>query len=505
MFGGHWNKTENLGETTRGHVPAQEPSDVGKLAPGSREGLLLIAIFLIALILRVGVATHLPSIEWPDEIFNTLEPAHHLAYGYGVVVWEWRRGVRSWVFPAFLAGVMRATDWMGQGSHGYLTAIVIVLSLLSLTTVWFGYAWGKRSNGTVAGLIAAGACATWYQLIYFAPKAFTEVVAADLLLPGLYLGMYEGELAEKKRLFLAGLCLGAAVSLRMQLLPAVAFAALYFCHKKWKSRGPAILAGLLLPAAAFGLVDAITWSYPFQSYLGYLRVLVVERRNYGTLPWYWYLVRFLKLSGPMLLLALAGVRRNAFLGWVTLIIVASHSVIGHKEIRFLYPVMPLVITLAALGFVEIASAFNARRKLPLSARGIMIAGLIFFSLASGFFARRFLWEKDSGGLIALDRLSRDPSVCGVGLDKLHWAHTGGYVHLHRNVPILLVDPTANLDRQMLNFNALVTKGPLTDLQMGFTSTGCWNGVCLYQRAGPCLAPPRHYDHELNERLRLIDQ
>jgi phosphatidylinositol glycan class B len=503
MFAGRPNKTENLGEKTRDHDLTQHRDDVGKLKAGSPEALLLIAIFLIALILRVEVATHFPTIEWPDEIFNTLEPAHHLAYGYGVVVWEWRRGVRSWVFPAFLAGVMRATDWMGQGSHGYLTAIVIVLSLLSLTTVWFGYAWSERSSGKVAAIIAAGACATWYQLVYFAPKAFTEVVAADFLLPGLYLGMYEGELPEKKRLFLAGLSLGAALSLRMQLLPAVAFAVLYFCHKKWKSRGPAIFAGLLLPVLAFGLVDAITWSYPFQSYLRYLRIVVLEGRNYGTSPWYWYLVRLLKFWGPMLLLALAGVRRNALLGWVTLIIVASHSVIGHKEIRFLYPAAPLLMTLAALGFVEITSAFNARRKSPLPAKAIMITGLIFFSLASGFFAWPFHWKKDSGGLIAMDRLSGDPSVCGVGLDKLHWAYTGGYVHLHRNVPILLVDRSANLERQMLNFNALVTMGRLTDPKMGFTSTGCWNGVCLYRRPGPCLASPPYY--EVNEMLRLSDQ
>ena len=110
---------------------------------------LLVLFFLIALALRVGVAIRLPSIEWPDEIVETLEPAHHLAYGYGIVTWEFRRGIRSWVFPAFLAGVMRATDWMGPGSIGYIRAITIVLSLLSLTTVWFGYAWGKRAGGEI--------------------------------------------------------------------------------------------------------------------------------------------------------------------------------------------------------------------------------------------------------------------------------------------------------------------------------------------------------------------
>ena len=62
-----------------------------------------------ALALRIGLAVCSPNIFFPDEIFQTLEPAHRLVYGYGVISWEWRLGMRSWVLPTFLAGVMRAT------------------------------------------------------------------------------------------------------------------------------------------------------------------------------------------------------------------------------------------------------------------------------------------------------------------------------------------------------------------------------------------------------------
>jgi GPI mannosyltransferase 3 len=99
----------------------------------------LLGVLLLALLLRVGVAMRAPSLAHPDEIFQTQEPAHRLAYGYGVVTWEWRDGIRSWAFPALLAVVMRATDWMGPGSAGYLWATTILLSLISLTTVWFGF------------------------------------------------------------------------------------------------------------------------------------------------------------------------------------------------------------------------------------------------------------------------------------------------------------------------------------------------------------------------------
>jgi len=472
----------------------------------SLAGWLLLAVFLIALALRVEVATHFPSMDWGDEIFNTLEPAHHLAYGYGVVVWEWRLGIRSWVFPAFLAGVMRLTDWIGPGSSGYLCAIRFLLSLLSLTAVWFGYAWNKRTSGEAAAIIAAGACATWYDLVYFAPKAFSEVVAGNLLLPGLYLGIYGESLPEKKRLFLAGLFCGLAVALRNQLAPTVLFAVLYFCHTNWRKRIPPVFMGLLLPVVTFGLVDGFTWSYPFQSSLRYVSVVVLQGKGliFGTEPWYWYVWVLLVHFLPLFLLALVGVRRSPFLGWIAFIIIASHSVLAHKEYRFLYPVLPIVVTLAALGAVELAEDFKTWGRPALSERTIVVAALVFCICTSGVFAWYYpRWTHDAGGLIAMDRLSLDSSVCGVGMYKVRWVHTGGYSHLHRNIPIVLLWQPSDLEQQLPSFNALLTSGTFTDPTMRFALEGCWKDVCLYRRRGPCTMAPEY--NEINKVLREADR
>lgn len=470
-------------------TPEVRSEELSKSKAPAAQFFLVIITFAVALALRIGVALRSPSIEWPDEIFNTLEPAHRMVYGYGVIVWEWREGIRNWVYPAFLAAVMRGTAWMGPGSRGYLTGITVVLSLLSLSSVWFAYAWAKKSSGTAAGLIAAGACATWYQLVYFSPKAFYEVFATDFLLPGLYLGMYGDELPEKKRLVLAGLCLGIAACVRLQYAPAVAFAVLYLCHKKWAARAPALFAGLLIPVIAFGLVDAFTWSYPFQSYIQYVQMNVFSGRNaqYGSEPWYIFFYALWRTMWPMLLLAVAALRRNALLAWVAAIIVVSHSAITHKEFRFIYPALPIIVTLAALGFVEITAFLSKRLSLLPSLRAVTATGLICSVLISAGFARGMHWDRSSGGLIAFDKLSQDPGVCGVGLLALPWSLTGGYSHLHRDVPMLIVNRNAPPESQMLNFNALVSLGPRNNLPMGFTSEGCWNGVCLYRRPGSCVA------------------
>jgi phosphatidylinositol glycan class B len=480
-------------------------NDSHRLKSLSLKRPLLFAFLLIALFARVGLAIRVPALTHPDEIFQTQEPAHRLAYGYGVISWEWRRGVRSWVFPAFLAFVMRATDWMGVGSTGYLRGIVVALSLISLTTVWFGFAWAKRASGMNAAVIASAACAMWFELVYFAPRALTEVVATHLLLPGLYLGVYGEGLREKPRLFFAGVFCGLALSLRIQLAPAVAFAGVYFCRPNWRNRIPAVAAGIVLPIIAFGFVDAVTWGHFFQSFLLYFWVNVVEQRSvqYGTEPWYYYVVKLLRHLGPVALLALIGLRRSAFLGWLVLIILVCHSVLPHKEFRFLHPLLPIVITLGALGVTELAAALNAHCRSPLSSRTIIAIGLALFALTSGLLALRFDWSSDSGSLIALDQLSSDPTVCGVGLYGVEWQVSGGYTLLHQHIPILLFPEDSISTQEAESVNAMVTDGIVVQPQPGFELADCWAGVCLYRRSGQCISPPQ--ECEINTALRLSEE
>jgi GPI mannosyltransferase 3 len=460
---------------------------------------VLIIFLLIALWFRV-VAAQIPNLIHPDEIFETLEPAHHLAYGYGVVTWEWREGIRSWVFPAFLAGVMRATSWMGSQSSGYLRGVTLVLSLISLTTVWFGFVWAKRTGGMEAAIIAAGCCATWYQLIDFGGKALSEVFATHLLLPGLYLGGYAEEIPERKRLFLAGLLCGLAVSLRIQLAPAVAFALLWFCGAQWRKRFIPLGAGFILPVAVFGIVDVFTWSYPFQSFLRYFWVNAMEGRSkiYGVEPWYWYLLVLLHAFGPMLFFVPVGCLRSPFLGWITLIILASHSALAHKEARFLYPLIPFVLTLAALGVAEVVSDLS-RRLQPVPSSWVTIAtGLLICAVASFLLAPRFpYWARNSGAIAAFDRLSRDSGLCGLGIYAVPWFSTGGYTHLHRNVPIVTVSDAAGVSANATAFNAVIAPTNVSDLPSGFRRMECWNGVCLHQRFGVCAAPQAGSDLNAN--------
>lgn len=461
-----------------------------------------IALLTIAFGLRVGLAVHYPNVLQADEVFQTLEPGHRLAYGYGVTTWEWRMGIRSWILPSVLAGVMRITGWMGPGAMGYTYGTIAVLSLASLSTVWFSFAWGKKASGLEAAIIGAGASAICFELVYFAPKALTEVVATHLTLPGLYLGIYGEQLGEKKRLFLAGIFCGLGASLRIQLIPAIIFAAIYFCYPHWRKRIPIVAAGLAIPILVFGLVDACTWAYPWQSFFGYFYVNVIQGRSleYGVEPWYWYLPVILSLLGPIILFVYQGAIRSPFLAIFGLIVLGSHSLMAHKEIRFLYPIVPLAITLSSIGVVEAAASLRNRLRLPTFSVSVVTIGLVFFILSSALMASQFSsWCQTPGALAAFDRLSRDSTLCGAAFYKVRWFDTGGYTHLHRDVPIVPIFDSVEFASKAPAFNALVAPLGLSDLPIEFKLNECSNGICVYRRIGLCKAPQP--GSTINEVLR----
>lgn len=472
----------------------------------ARSVVAWVALLGSALALRIGLAVASPNIFFPDEIFQTIEPAHRLVFGYGVISWEWRLGIRSWVFPTFLAGVMRATEWMGSASSGYLLGITIVLSLLSLVTIWFGYAWAKRASGTPAAIIAALGCAFFFGLVYFAPKALNEVVAAHVLLPGLYLGIYGEKLGERKRLFLAGFLCALAACLRIQLLPALLFAMIYFCYPRWHARIPAVAAGAAVPVLFFGAVDWLTWSYPWQSFLLYYKANTQHHigREFWSQPWYWYALVLLVLLGPAVLLLFHGARRSPFLATFCAIVVVAHSMIPHKEIRFIYPILAPAITLAAMGIVDLLGEIKAGMKFLGNPRWVVAIGVAFLFASSALLAAHCSdWLTTRWGVGAFNRLSREPALCGVGIYQAIWWESGGYTHLHRNVPIIPLDSAAQLAKDAPAINALIAPADASSLPSGFTQSQCWQGVCLYQRPGACTAAPA--DEELNAYLKKIGQ
>ena len=464
---------------------------------------LLLLLFSLGLILRLFVALYYPSVYYPDEIFQTQEPAHALVYHYGVVTWEFRAGYRSWLLPGILSLVMRASAWTAQGSQGYLTGVSVFLCLLSLSTVAFAFAWCYRAAGLVSALIGGVAAACWWELIFFAPKAFSEVVATNFLLAGTFIAVYGDGLALRRRLFFAGVLSGVAVGLRFQLAPAIGILFVYTCGRQWKQRWLPMIAGAAAVALLLGALDAYTWSFPFQSTILHVESGILGKHmgpHFSISPWSFYFVMLGRYAGPLLALAILGMRRSPLLVWMTLAIWIPHSFIAHKEYRFIYPSLPLLITLAGLGMGDVVNGVSRSIRPLRSAAAMGVLGGGIFVLSSVAYASHTQrWTSNAANLHAFKRLSTKQDVCGVGLYGVLWENSGGYTYLHQPVPLFPIESQPVLEELAPGFNYLIAESsPLPVSMAEYKRQQCWDHTCLYERAGACQQFP---SREINGWLR----
>lgn len=456
-----------------------------------------------------------PNLAWADEIFQTVEQGHRWAFGYGVVPWEFRDGIRSWVLPGLLGLVMKATAFLGEGSKGYLMALRVFLALCSLPPVAVAMAWARREklpHVWIAGLATAG----WFELVYFSSKALTEVFAGYALPVALYWCMRARDDEHKRAVLWAGLAWGLAVSFRIHLAPAAGVAMIWTCRRDLKRWGP-MLAGGGAVIVAFGMLDWVTWSYPFQSFFLNFYVNVVKGKAawFGVSPWWEYFASLAQVwkwaAIPLLVLAFGTFVRWPLLPLTAGVILLVHSAIGHKEYRFLVPFLVIIAMSAGIG---LARLFQTRRS-----AGVLAALALGFGSAEG--ARHYdwndlaprpagyndpipLWSFRAGSVMSFEALSTKDTICGLGAIGMGWGWTGGYSHLHRDVPFWDIRNDAEFEATTRFMNTVVASGANGGKIGPFVRGPCWGEdpqICVYERPGACDPPG---DYTMNKWLEATN-
>lgn len=482
-------------------------------------GRVLLVLLLVAWGVRWGIVQASPNIIWPDEIFQTLEQAHRLVFGYGVVPWEFRDGMRSWLLPGMLAGLMWPVRVFGGGPETYIPLIQAFLCLVSLSVVAVGFLWVKREHTLFAALAVGLMLTVWFELIYFAPKALSEVFAAHCFLFGLYLTEQPKEQVRSLKSVLGGILLGLSLAIRIHLLPVIVLVLLRASLKAPRKRWYVVGLAALVTVTLVGLLDWVTWSYPFQSFWLNFKVNVLEGRSetFGVSPWYAYFTTYASVWSwaglPLIVLAAFGARRKPFIALLTLVFLLSHCVIGHKEYRFLYPLLVLWMVLAGFGLAVIVDAFSKRRALVFVVAFALVLSCSAWrsseytrtrtATTEAEVGETLLWEHLRGGLTALAVISQSEEICGLGLEERGWNFTGGYTYLHRQISMYMVFDQASYDETWTGFNAMLTwRGESENIptRLGpYQWLDCWDAACLYVRPGGCEDLPNHHVNVLMEQ------
>lgn len=416
--------------------------------------LVLGAALLVGGALRAWLALTDAGIYWPDEIYQSLEPAHRLVWGRGLVAWEFSEGARPWTLPALVALPWALLRLVGVSNPSiYIPCVKLLFAAVGVATAW---AVARLARALGAGpLPAATAGALWAlaaPAIYFAPRGLSEPLSALPLTLGLLYAWPQG--APRRHLLLGAALLGAAVFLRLQDALACLGLLLVLLARGRGRAALEVLGVFALAAAGLGLLDWATWGHPFQSALVNLRFNLVEGngRLWGTSgPAYYLRVLWKAMPAVTAVLVVGGVlafRRSPGLCLLVLAFVGLHSVVPHKELRFILPLLPAWAALSGLG-LDAAARWLGTRK-PSLANWVMAPAL----LAAVFSAARFHTltfgdlgayetakplESAYGDFGDVNRLltlaGQRPEVCGLKVEAVHMAWAGGYTYFHKDAPL----------------------------------------------------------------------
>src|ERR1051326_1168315 len=211
-------------------------------ARASMRTVALAAVLVVAVAIRATAVFTQTYVLFVDETFQYLEQGHRLAFGSGLVPWEFQDGARSWLLPGAIAGLMRAGALISDDPIVYLRLIRLLCVSLSLVVVLLGFRARERCAGLAGGVVTGGFCAIWFDPIWFAPAVLTEVIAAHLIILGLYLDRRPAAASLQRQLAI-GASFGLALCLRYQYAPAILAVMVWHYRLSWSAWRWVLTAG----------------------------------------------------------------------------------------------------------------------------------------------------------------------------------------------------------------------------------------------------------------------
>ncbi len=411
-------------------------------------------VLVLAFVARAAVALSGDFVIHPDEVFQYLEPAHRLVFGNGVTYWEYFYGARNWLVPGLVAGVLKLFDLVGLGEpRWYVGGVELVFCAISLTIPLGMYLVARCHFGETTTRVALLAGAFWYELCGFAHKPMAEFVAVGPLLLALWIAIRPGRVKLG-----AGLCAAVltvlAAAIRLQYAPvAVVLFAIVLLRAKHR---PALLLTSGALVLAVGAFDAATWDAGlFHSYVTNIRFnLAMAEFRAGESPGWQYLAWLITAHGGLSVLCVVAAafapRRYALLLALIALIVGIHSVQSHKEYRFVFAALPLLLMIGADLAVRLHRSGIRGRAAAIgvgTAFACVSAAGILNALPGQETVYR-AWSMETGRVTFLGTpTGQDPifaayrhlaSASGVGAvwqaDR-HYFSMPTYYHLHHDIPL----------------------------------------------------------------------
>lgn len=324
-------------------------------------------IFTAGLFIYIITAYFSEGYHHPDEHFQVLEFCNYKLGNISAeqLPWEFKDQIRPGLIVFCAFAVIKFLQFL-HISNPFV--IAFILRLLVAVSVW--YVTKKLCLALIDNfktekgkkLFIAMSMLLWF-VPYTSVRFSSENFAGVSFLFAVYLLLQLQQFSSQRKtaaLIGAGLLLGFSFFFRFQMGFAIAGLGLWllFINKmQWKQllllSAAGIASGLLCVCADYWLYG--NWVF---SPLNYFTANITEgvAANWGVYPWWYYFYLFIIQAIPpvsivLLLFFFTGIykKRADIFTWCIIPFLLAHFVTGHKEMRFLFPVIFAFIYLAAVG------------------------------------------------------------------------------------------------------------------------------------------------------------
>jgi hypothetical protein len=212
------------------------------------------------------------------------------------------------------------------------------------------------------------------------------------------------------------------------------------------------------------------------------------------------------------------------LGLAAAVTLLEHTLVPHKEVRFIYLVIAAAPILIGLGLTEVVCELRTRLDRRFAAGGaaamLLATACLSWWTATGTLAPR--WQSERSYTQLSLAAARDPRLCGLAVRDLWFWLSGGYTYLNRDVPIWYAEadqepglalpgyakplhllvmqdgrsvpqiPANELGAETAHFSHMIANRG--DAEPGYKRLVCYNDaarepglpdMCLYRRPGGC--------------------
>lgn len=318
------------------------------------------SLYLISLILMLVASFTSLGFLHPDEQYYVVDFA---AFKAGILknlnTWEYKEQIRPWLLPTIFSPFLTAFSFLGFSPF----SMAVGLKLLSSLFAWIGFVLFTSSikrafKGSLSHNLFIYFLMLSFFTIFMSVRTNSENWSTAMFLIGVSF-ILRDRMSILELLF-GGLCFGLSFSLRHQVgLMVFTFGMWMLFYTKvglrsWLSNFvPGILLGVfvgfLCDSWGYGEWVFTPWNYLHQN------IVLDKISQFGTDPFYKYFVwTFTKLTPvwglPLILsfFAFCISKPKHWLTWTCVPFLILHLCIGHKELRFLYPLAPLVLTMLAI-------------------------------------------------------------------------------------------------------------------------------------------------------------